>query len=176
MLKRRFLHREDWSRIIKRTYKEKEINNNNFVGYISLIQMHEVSKPLITKHLEQEICIVDNNYSWLQQLPLNEHYAITTMFNGAEEIIQWYIDITNENGVENNMPYMDDLFLDLIVFPTGEVIQKDIDELEEALNNKWITQQQYDLAYKAVNKVLEEIQEGRFKYFSMSSIHRKCLL
>lgn len=49
MLKRRFLHREDWSRIIKRTYKEKEINDNDFVGYIALIQMHEVSQPLIKK-------------------------------------------------------------------------------------------------------------------------------
>lgn len=98
------------------------------------------------------------------------------MFNGAGEIIQWYIDITYENGIENNMPYMDDIFLDLIVFPTGEVIQKDKSELEEALNNKWITQQQYDLAYKTFNKVLEEVQEGEFKFFSMSTKHRNCLL
>ncbi|WP_155589954.1 DUF402 domain-containing protein [Lysinibacillus cavernae] len=176
MVKRRYLHRNDWDRIIKRSYREKELNDEQFVGYISLIQIHKVSQPLITKHLNREICIVDNNYSWLQQLPLNECFAITTMFNSEGEIIQWYIDITNENGIENNMPYMDDLFLDLIVFPTGEIIQKDKEELEEALKNKWITEQQYVLAYKTFNKVLEEIQNGNFKYLSMSLQHRSYLI
>lgn len=175
-LKRRYLQRKDWGRISSRTYTEREINEPNFVGYISLIQMHEITQPLFTKHAEKEICIVDKNYSWLQQLPLNENFAITTMFNEVGQIIQWYIDITNENGVENGQPFMDDLFLDLIVWPTGEIIEKDQDELEEALENNLITKQQYDLAYKTFNKVLEEVQNGQFAYFSMSAQHRNLLL
>ena len=54
------------------------------------------------------------------------------MFNEKVTIIQWYIDICIQNGVENGRPFWDDLYLDLIVLPYGEMIQKDADELEEA--------------------------------------------
>ncbi|WP_042472641.1 DUF402 domain-containing protein [Bacillus ndiopicus] len=175
-MKRRYLHRNDWQRIIRKDYQEMKINDENFKGYISLIQMHEVAKPLITKHLDKEICIVDNRYSWLQQLPFNENFAITTMFNQDGEIVQWYIDIIYESGVENGIPYMDDLFLDIIVFPTGEVIQKDKDELAWALASNLITQQQYERAYQVFNQVLAQIEEGSFPYFFMSSQHRNKLL
>ena len=92
------------------------------------------------------------------------------------KIIQWYIDITYENGVECGEPYMVDLFLDIVVLPTGEIIEKDHDELEEALRQNWITQSQYELAYKTFHNVLKQIQEGTFKYFDLSLEHRRFLI
>ena len=134
--------------------------------------MNEVKAPLIVEYLDKKLCIVDRQYSWLQQLPLNENFAITSMFNENGEIIQWYIDITYENGVENGEPYMVDLFLDIVVLPTGEIIEKDKDELEEALKNNWITQSQYELAYQTFHRVL---QDGTFNYFDLSLKHRDLL-
>ena len=175
-MKRRYLHRNDWKRIIKREYKEMKIEDEDFHGYIALLDLIEVSQPLLTKCLDTELCIVNNHYSWLQQLPLDENFAITTMFDDKGEIIQWYIDITFKNGVEDGVPYMDDLYLDIIVLPTGEIIEKDKDELLDALQHHEITQQQYDFAYKIFNQVLEHIHNDLFQYFSLSTVHRNLLL
>lgn len=137
--------------------------------------MNEVKAPLIIEYLHKKICIVDNQYSWLQQLPFNENFAITSMFDESGKIIQWYIDITSENGVDNGEPYMVDLFLDIIVLPTGEIIEKDKDELEEALQRNWITKLQYELAYQTFHSVLQQLQEGTFKYLDLSLKHHSYL-
>lgn len=175
-MKKKFLHRNDWTRILQRDYSIAQINDKDFNGFIALIKMNEVKEPLIKEYLNKNLCIVDNNYIWLQQLPHNENFAITSMFNGNGEIFQWYIDITYENGIENGEPYMMDLFLDIVVLPTGEIIEKDKDELEEALQNKWITKSQYDFAYQVFRHVLKQIHEGDFKYFDLSLKHRDYLL
>lgn len=162
-------------RVVRSDYRELQIEDD-FTGYIALIQMHEVTEPLIKKYGDKELCIVDKHYSWLQQLPFHEHFAVTTMFDQDGEVIQWYIDITYENGLENDMPYMDDLFLDIVVLPTGEAFQKDQDELAWALEKHIITQQQYELAYQTFHDVLARIDEGNFPYFTMSEKQRNQLV
>jgi uncharacterized protein len=74
------------------------------------------------------------------------------------------------------MPFMDDLFLDIIVLPTGEIIEKDKDELEDALENQLITQEQYELANKIFHQVLEKIKTNNFPYFSLCTRHFERLL
>lgn len=172
---KRFLHRNDWTRIIQREYSMARIHETDFNGFIALIKMNEVKAPLIVEYLGKKLCIVDHHYSWLQQLPLNENFAITSMFDENGEIVQWYIDITYKNGVENGEPYMLDLFLDIVVLPTGEIIEKDKDEIEEALQNNWITKSQYELAYQTFHRVLKQIQDGTFTYFDLSLKHRDLL-
>lgn len=176
MLKKRYLHRNDWSRITSRHYFQQWIEEPDFTGYVSLIEMHEVKAPLVTTQAGQELRIVDKDYSWLQQLPLNENFAVTTMFNDKGEVIQWYIDITNENGVDQGEPYMEDLFLDIIVLPTREVIKKDEDEIEQALENGWISKAQYDLAYATFNQLLKQIKQGELELLASSKKHREYLL
>jgi uncharacterized protein len=170
-MKRRYLHRNDWKRIVSREYKELQIDEEGFYGYISLLKMKEVSQPLVVKYLEKEICIADHQYSWLYQLPLNEHFAITTMFDSHNNIIQWYIDITYKNGIKNGEAFMDDLFLDIIVLPTGEIIEKDQDELQVALENNIITREQYELAFNTFHQVLNQIQTNTFPYFTLATKH-----
>ncbi|MCH7323413.1 DUF402 domain-containing protein [Solibacillus sp. MA9] len=176
MLKKRYLHRNDWSRITCRHYMQQWVEEPDFTGYIALIEMHEVKEPLVTTQAGQELRIVDIDYSWLQQLPMNEHYAVTTMFNAKGEVVQWYIDITNENGVDQGEPYMEDLFLDIIVLPTGEVIKKDEDEIVQALKNEWISDAQYELAYATFYKLLKQIKQGEFNLLASSKKHREYLL
>lgn len=98
------------------------------------------------------------------------------MFDANGEVVQWYIDITNENGVENNLPYTDDLFLDIIVLSTGEVIQKDADELEEALIRGTINQAQYQLAWAESNKINQQIENNEFNLMELAKSHLKILL
>ena len=45
-----------------------------------------------------------------------------------------YIDMIDEQGYdEEGVPYFYDLYLDLVVYPNGIVIEDDMDELQEAL-------------------------------------------
>ncbi|ART75055.1 hypothetical protein B4U37_02895 [Sutcliffiella horikoshii] len=176
MLKRRHGDRSEWKRIFKRQYTQKFMDTDDFKGYVTLLQIHKVTEPLFVNYEEKSLCIVDDGYMWLQHFPSNEHYSLTTMFDANGEVVQWYIDITNENGVENNLPYTDDLFLDIIVLSTGEVIQKDADELEEALIRGTINQAQYQLAWAESNKINQQIENNEFNLMELAKSHLKILL
>lgn len=94
---------------------------------------------------------------WLQQFPIDKKHSVTTMFDTTGNILQWYIDICLKNGLDRNRPWMDDLFLDIIVLPSGEVILKDVDELEEAYLNGIIDKPLYNIAREEANNITELI-------------------
>lgn len=51
------------------------------------------------------------------------------------EILLWYIDMIAGQGIDiDDIPYFDDLYLDLIVYPDGSIIEDDRDELEQLLS------------------------------------------
>jgi predicted RNA-binding protein associated with RNAse of E/G family len=71
---------------------------------------------------------------------------------------------------------MDDLFLDIVVLPSGEVIQKDSEELDEALLNGTIDESLYNLAIQEANLINSLIKEGRFTLLKLSEEHKDILL
>jgi predicted RNA-binding protein associated with RNAse of E/G family len=99
------------------------------------------------------------------------------MFDSQGEIVQWYIDICYVNGVSTeNVPWMDDLFLDIVVLPSGEVVQKDADELEEALSKGIIDKEQYNLAWDESARINAYIKEDNFSLLKLSEDHKDLLL
>lgn len=124
---------------------------------------------------KKSICIVDDGYMWLQQFPLDKKHSVTTMFDANGEIVQWYIDICLCNGIENDRPWMDDLFLDIVFLPSGEIVVKDADELEEALVNGRINKHLYNLAWDELNKLKILISENRFELIKLSKVHQNIL-
>ncbi len=175
MLKRKFGDRSEWKRVVKRKYSQSFIETNEFKGYITLLNTIKVTEPLSVSYGEENVCIVDDGYMWLQQFPLEKNHSVTTMFNANGEIVQWYIDICLRNGVENDIPWMDDLFLDLVVLPTGEVIEKDADELEDALTKGIIDHSLYDLAWNELKNILSLISTDRFNLLKLSNYHKEIL-
>lgn len=77
-----------------------------------------------------------------------------------------------KQGVDvDGVPYFDDLYLDLVVYPDGTVIVDDMDELEEALLEKDITQEQFNLAIKTSHR----LQQGMLSNISsFIDYTRKC--
>lgn len=76
------------------------------------------------------------------------------MMNDKCEIQVCYMDIIAEQGYDNDgVPYFYDLYLDLVVYPDGTIIEDDMDELQNALKNSDITQQQFDLALNTCDKL-----------------------
>lgn len=172
---RRYGDRSDWKRIIQREYAQLYVETKDFKGFVTLLNLIQVTEQLWVQYREKRICIVDNNYMWLQHFPVGKNYSVTTMFDANGEIVQWYIDICYEVGIENNIPWVDDLILDIVVLPTGELFQLDEEELEEALENASINQRMYDLAWNEANKITESLKEEKFNLLHFSKIHKELL-
>ncbi|WP_443259475.1 DUF402 domain-containing protein [Virgibacillus sp. L01] len=134
-----------------------------------------MTEPLSKRYRQKEVCIVANGYMWLHQYPLEAHHTVTTMFNANGEIVQWYIDICLQNGMGNGVPWMDDLFLDIVVLPSGEIIHLDADELQNAFISGVITRYQYNLAWNEASKVTELIKNGEFDLLKLANKHKKML-
>jgi len=175
MIKRKYGDRLDWSRVLQRKYAHSFTDTTIFKGHITLLHTIEVTEPLIVNYDEKSLCIVDDGFMWLQQFPEGKNHSVTTMFDAHGKIIQWYIDICQCNGFENGRPWMDDLFLDIIVLPSGEVIEKDADELEEALSIGVIDQFYYSLAKNEAICLKHLISQGNFELLKLSYKHRNIL-
>jgi predicted RNA-binding protein associated with RNAse of E/G family len=155
---RKYADRPDWSRVLKKSFKLDYICEKEFSGYVSAIYIDKVKAPLIKNIFGKEYCIVDDGYTWLQYLPTNGNYSITTMFNKNKEIVQWYFDIIKHQGVDDrSIPFFDDLYLDVVVLPSSEILLLDEDELKDALDKNEITKGDYDLAYKEAKMLMEGI-------------------
>lgn len=144
-MKRRYANK------VKGEYIQKRIDEEFFKGYVAFVKIKDVQNPLIVNDGEKDVCIKDNDYEWFEVYPDNEHYVITIMFDDKNNLIEWYFDISKEIGIEDGIPYEDDLYLDMVLAPDGRVFILDEDELQDALNKKEILQSDVDLAYNTLN-------------------------
>lgn len=153
-MKRSRLSYDEWTCITSKDLRGKRINSELFTGYIGLIDIQEVTKPQVWKFKGEDIVVCDKGMKWLTILPQNEWYCITGMMNEKAEVLLWYIDMIAGQGIdEEGMPYFDDLYLDLVVYPDGTIFVDDMDELETALANGNITQGQFSLAIETSHRL-----------------------
>lgn len=151
--------------VIEIEQKIKSINSENFIGDIYLNNFKKVATPYI---LENGVCLQDSNYKWLEFYDYNAKILLTAMYNQNNEIIEWYFDIARSIGKENNIPYEDDLYLDVLVTSNGEIILLDEDELKEAYERLEITKEEYDEAYNIANDLIQKVKgnEEKLKQFT----------
>lgn len=138
---------DEWNCIVSKEVNGKRINRDRFKGYIGITEIHKVTCPQIWNYTDQPVTVCDNGMKWLSILPENECYCITAMMNADYDVQVWYIDIIASQGIDSDgIPYVYDLYLDLVVYPAGDIITDDLNELESALLEKEITKSHYDLA------------------------------
>lgn len=143
-------------------------------GYASIIHIDKVNERLAFSVEGRELCLGDNGYIWLTFLPDNSNWCMSAMYDDTGNIIEWYFDITNKNGIdEQGNPYQDDLYLDVILLPDGTISKLDEDELENALNNGEITKQEFDMAYEVCDSLINEFLSVENK---VNSFCERCFL
>ena len=171
-MKRSRLSYDEWKCIISKDLHGKRVNSELLNGYIGLIDIKEVSEAQIWKFNGEDIVVCDKGRKWLSILPQDDWYCITAMMDEDGNILLWYIDMIAKQGIdEDGVPYFDDLYLDLVVYPDGTIVVDDMDELEDALSKKDITQEQYDLAIETSNR----LQRGMLSDISLFMEYtRKC--
>ena len=147
-MKRRFANR------VNGYYIQERIENDYFVGTVTHIKLNNIEKPVFVNNGFYDLCVIKNDYEWIGLYPDKELYALTIMIDDDGNVIQWYFDIAKALGIENGIPYEDDLFLDMIITKEGNKIVVDEDELLSAKDKGEITKEDVENAYKTL-KYLE---------------------
>ena len=137
---------DEWKCIKKKRQWIRYVATEEFSGYIGVMQVEEVSEPQVWSFDGTERIVCDKGIKWISILPKDKYYCITAMLDSSDAVIVWYIDMIAGQGVEDDIPYYYDLYLDLIVYPDGTIIVDDMDELEDAYRSGTITEQQFHLA------------------------------
>lgn len=132
-------------------YIQKRIEEEYFTGYVCNIKIKGLEKPFSVYNGIDYVCIQDENYEWIEVYPDNANYTLTIMFNADHKLIEWYFDIAKKVGVDNGIPFEDDLYLDMVITPNGEKIVLDEDELIRAFENGEITKTDVGYAYQTLN-------------------------
>lgn len=143
----------------EKKFVNKYFDNEDFKGNICLLEAIQVEKELFIMQDEKKIVVLDNNFKWLQFYPENnKNIAISTAINDKNEIVEWYFDIAKDSSKnKDGIPYIDDLYLDIIFYPSGKIRMLDEDELKSALNANDITQEEFNFAYKVANELIKKI-------------------
>ncbi len=168
------LNRVEMSRIIKKTIKTMEVSKNEFNGFISLLTFDEISSPLFVMNPTGKICIADTNYKWLQFAPKNANWWLTVMYNEKNQLIESYFDITKENVFDDN-PYFIDMKLDVIIQKNSNPIIVDQEELNVALAQNIITKNEYNLAFKVANQIIDYYIKNKDLYYKTLNKYFKLL-
>lgn len=131
--------------------------------FLCIKQINKIDKPFIVESEGRATTFIDKGFFIVEFTPLDKLYNGRVYLDQDRNEIEYYFDITGGNGEEENIPYYDDLYLDLIYKPnlknSFEIC--DEDELEDALKRKEISKKKFDLAYKTMNELKEEIKQGK---------------
>lgn len=151
------------------------METESFTGYVTRLDMIQVTHPLHVRYSERTVQLVGDGYSWLQQFPSGKKHVVTTMFDERGKIVQAYIDICLRHGRDTNGIFWDDLFLDLVLLPSGECLILDADELEAALRAGEINRAQYDEAWQEVDRLREQMRTSDFVTGTLAYAHHALL-
>ncbi len=137
-------------------YKQIKVNEDYFKGYACYVSFNNIETPKVVYNGISNMCIIDNDYEWIMLYPEGFTYSITIIYDNNSSLVEWYFDCASSVGLENNIPYQDDLYLDMVILPTKEVIILDEDELLNAYKNNEITKDMVEHAYKTLEHLKEK--------------------
>jgi predicted RNA-binding protein associated with RNAse of E/G family len=158
-LKRKRADRPDWRRVVQRDFHVKRMKTPTFQGMVTWLWIHRVTSPLVKTMGGHRLVLADDGYLWTQHFPECEKYVLTTMWNGRGEIVQFYVDICLRHGTDSKgVPWYDDLYLDLVLLPSGEWFVLDEDELDEAVQSGMVGREEADIAREEMNRLTGSLQ------------------
>jgi predicted RNA-binding protein associated with RNAse of E/G family len=151
----------DWDFVLQKRKSE------NY--YLTIKRINEIDTPFVVDISGKNITYMDNGYYIVEITPLNQFYNVRIFLDKNANVISYYFDISRGNGVEQNIPYYDDLYLDIIYCPVDNnfLTIVDEDELLEAFNTEKITKEEYDFANEVCSKLFEEIKENKNIFVNM---------
>ena len=153
-MKRTRLTREMWACIRQRDARLVRADLPDFRGWACRRDIRAVSAPQIWRHRGAAVPVCAAGSRWLELLPEDGDFCVTAMLDAAGRPLVWYIDMIAAQGVDaDGVPWFDDLYLDLIVWPDGDRTVDDRDELDAALARGEIAAAQHARALETVARL-----------------------
>lgn len=157
MLEKKEMSKKNWKRLIEGTYVYEYLKDYDAI--VSVLYLKKLISPSCKQYSNKNVKIADDGYYWLQFAVNNKNWWLTAMYDESKKLVQYYIDITQKNVVnQDGTAYFYDLFLDIVILSNNEIIILDEDELAEALKLKEINKEQFDNAYTEKEKILEDLK------------------
>lgn len=174
----RDMRRSDWHRILERKYTVSPCSFQDMEGVVSLLQIQKVTEPLLVSGENGEkVLIADKGFSWLQVAFREQFFWATVMFDSQGKFLQAYFDITAGNTFEDmENPKFQDMYLDLVLLEDGHILVLDRDELDEALEQKEITEEEYEQTVSAGKELYRFLQKNGEAFLRFCSEWREKLL
>ena len=138
---------------------DKEINS-----YIALKHIKKMSKQISAYYNGKKYIGLADGYSILEYVPLDRGYNCRVFFDKQNRPLCVYFDINNGTGIENNIPWYDDLYLDVImecpaVTESGYFIRlDDQDEFKVAKKEGLISEETYKKGYSIADTLMLELK------------------
>lgn len=173
----RDMRRSDWHRILERRYTVSPCTFQSMEGVVSLLEIQKVTHPLTVRYESGDVLIADAGYSWLQLAFKDQYFWATVMFDAKGVFMQGYFDITGGNTFEDmENPKFQDMYLDLVLLDDGRIQVLDQDELDEALEQKEISEEQYQRTVAEGERLYRFLQENGDEFLRFCSEWRERLL
>ncbi|HFK1718892.1 DUF402 domain-containing protein [Bacillus thuringiensis] len=163
-MKRKYGDGSSWKRLIEKSYTVKQVEEG-ILGILDIKKVRELSRK---EYDGKEICIASDGYTWVQYFINGKNFAITAMLDDRHNLVQYYIDVTKEYEIDDRgLPYFDDLYLDVVLLPSGKVYILDEEELEDAYKSGDVTKVEYELAWYTTKWILAAIKNSEFYWISI---------
>jgi predicted RNA-binding protein associated with RNAse of E/G family len=144
-------------------YEMVIVNKEENDYYLCSKKVNKIDKQYILHDFNRNVVHIDDGYYVVEYTPKKEYYNARVYIDDKKNIIDYYFDITNGNGLQDKIPYYDDLYLDIIYCPNENncIYYDDMDELEEAFSLGDITKEEYERAIRTGEYLFEEIKNGK---------------
>ena len=139
--------------------KDEELN-----GYVALKYVKKITKPLTAFCNGKKYVGLDEGFSILEYIPLDRNYNCRVFFDKLNRPLCFYFDINNGSGIEDNIPWYDDLYLDVTmecptITETGYYIRLDDEkELKKAKKEGLINEETYNKGYQIAIDLMNELR------------------
>lgn len=96
----------------------------------------------------------------------SKHWKVTRLLRADGSLLYWYCDIMKMHIEKESSTYtMEDLLIDVILYPDGSVRVLDLDEAADAFDAGLITGADLSMALRSANELLELIRDGGFAFY-----------
>lgn len=130
-------------------------------GMISVVSDTTVKYSLTVGYESSSDVLFDNGYTCVTFLPDIGNWCVNAIYDVDGHIVEWYFDILKDKGIDiTGRHFYYDLYLDVVILPDYQVVILDEDELQEALDSGIIDEDDYNMAYKTSEYIINVVAKN----------------
>lgn len=152
-MKRKRLDRDGWG-FSRFPYAQMQVDTPQFHGMLCLIQLTGGETCYWHMPRAGKVPVCGAVMVWLQLIPHGGHHVLTAKMKADGTVTVWYADMIDRVECDDDgVAAFVDAYLDVIFSPQGDMSLDDEDELEDALAQGDVTEEQYRCALKESRQV-----------------------